>query len=95
MLYKMTEWENNGKFYCGCVDDLGHDSGVWYLPCRFLDLSPAKYLEMVITKFKPDHIFYAIDDKHCVISWSWNKQSDMRLLKNHINAAARRKNFQI
>ena len=95
MLYKMSEWENNGRFHCGCVDDLAHDSGVWYLPCRFLDLTPAQYLEMVITKFKPDDFYYSMKDNTCFCSWSWSKQSDMRLFKNFINKKAREKNFQI
>ena len=95
MLYKMSEWENNGKFYCGCIDDLGHDSGVWYLPCRFLNLTPAAYLEMVITKYKPDHIFYSMDNDNCICSWFWKKQSDMRLFKNYINKKARETNFHI
>ena len=93
MLFKMSEWEINGKFHCGCVDDLGHDSGVWYLPCRFLDLSPAQYLELVLTKDKPDDVY--CDKEKCLCFWSWTKQADMRVFKNAMNAAARKKNFQI
>ena len=94
MLYKMTEWSSpSGFWHCNCIDDLGHNSGVWYLPARILDLSPAAYIEYVIKNFKPDDI-YANKEK-CFISFSWKKQEDMRKFKNYINKKAREKNFQI
>jgi len=94
MLYKMTEWQSSsGLWYCNCVDDLAHNSGVWYLPARILDLTPAAYIEYMIKNFKPDRIY--ADKESCFISFSWKNQADMRLWKNFINKKAREKNFQI
>lgn len=94
MLYKMTEWSSpSGAWHCNCIDDLAHNSGVWYLPARILNLSPAAYIEYVIKNFKPDHI--SADKEKCFVSFSWESQTEMRKFKNFINKKAREVNFQI
>lgn len=93
-IWKATEWETpTGKWRCNCVDDLGGWAGKWYIPARILDMSPAAYLEFVIKEFKPDNI--DIDKDHCLVFFSWNNQSAMRLYKNFINKKARERNFCI
>jgi len=93
MLYKLTEWESESGWHAGCLDDLGHDSNVWYLPARILGLSPAQFIEWLIKNYKPDHTHFCKDK--CLFFFSWSSQSMMRQYKNLINAEARKKNFQI
>ena len=94
MLYQMKEWETaTEKWCCNCVDNLAHDSGVWYLPARILDMTPAAYLEYVVENFKPDNIH--VNKEKCLVFFSWNNQVEMRKFKNFINRKAREKNFQI
>jgi len=93
MLWKAEEWKQNGKWYCNCVSNLGKDSGLWYHPARILGISPAAFLELLITKYKPDNFYYNKKSGFC--SWSWSSQKQMRTFKNWINAEARKKNYQI
>ena len=50
-----------------------------------------EYVNLLITKFKPDNISY--NQEKNVLIYSWKKQSDMRKFKNWLNAEARKKNF--
>ena len=94
MLYKLTEWYSDGSHWnCGCLDALGKGSNTWYYPARILKISPAEFIELVITKFKPDHTYF--NKEKCLFFFSWSDQSKMRLYKNYINAEARKVNFQI
>ena len=94
MLYQQTEWQSlTGAWHCNCVDKLSNGSGAWYLPARLLELTPAEFIDFLITNFKPDHFSY--DKEKCFCCWSWNNQTDMRKYKNYINKKAREKNFQI
>ena len=90
----MTEWESgSGHWCCNCIDDLGHGSGEWYLPARILDLTPAQFIKFLMENYKPDYYHY--NEEKCLFFYSWKKQEDMRKFKRFINAAARKKNFQI
>ena len=94
MLYQMKEWEDiNGKWHCNCVDDLGGNAGLWYVPARILGISPAEYIKLVIETYKPDDVYF--NKENCLCFWSWTNQVNMRKFKNMINATARKKNFQI
>lgn len=93
MLYKMSEWESPSGWHCNCIDNLKGGSGIWYLPARILNISPADYITLVIAKYKPDKIIF--NKEKFLFFFSWKNQSDMRKFKNDINAAARKVNFQI
>ena len=95
MVYKLSEFQDQGKGYwhCVCVEGLGHSAAQWFVPARILGLSPAAYVKYIIDNFKPDDIY--INKEKCLVFFSWKKQSDMRKWKNFINAKAREKNFQI
>lgn len=94
MLYQQSEWQSpSNAWHCNCIDNLAGNSGAWYLPARILGLTPADFLKILITDFKPDHFSY--DKEKCFCQWSWKSQSAMRKYKNFINAAARKVNFQI
>jgi len=94
MLWQMKEWESPvSGWHCGCVDNLAQDSNVWYLPARILDISPAAFIELLIKEYKPDYIHF--NEEKCLFHYSWKSQTAERKFKNFINAAARKKNFQI
>ena len=59
-LFKMTEWESGagGIWYCGDVEDLGNNSGAWWITARMLGMSLTDYVEMLINTFKVDKISY-------------------------------------
>ena len=94
MLYKMTEWESPcSGWYCGNIDALGKNSNAWWLPARILNLTLTDYIQLLITKYKPDYIHF--NKESFLLSFSWVNQAAMRKFKNDINAAARKVNFQI
>ena len=93
-IYHMEEWQDPiGYWHCNDTNDLAHNSGVWYLPARILNMSPAKYIEWVINTYKPDEVSFGTDAT--VVSFKWKSQSQMRAFKNFINKKAREKNFEI
>jgi hypothetical protein len=94
VLYKMSEWEApGGRWYCGCIDHLGSADNTWYIPCRFLGISPAEYVKLILVKYKPDKYYF--EKEKCIFIFSWMDQSKMRKFKNDMNAAARKVNFKI
>ena len=93
MLWKAEEWQSSsGRWHCGCLDDLAHDSNAWYLPARILNMTPAQYVKFMIDNYNPN--IYVSAEK-CLVFFSWDKQADMRKFKNFINKKARECNFQI
>lgn len=94
-LFKMSEWESGagGIWYCGDVEDLGHNSGAWWIPARMLGMDLVDYVEMLITAFEVDKISYNKETN--VLVYSWYSQTKMRKFKNWINAKARQANFYI
>ena len=92
-LMKYSEWQSpSGVWYCNDTSEIGKSqAGLWWAPARLLDLSLDEYVNLLITKFKPDNISY--NQEKNVLVYSWKKQSDMRKFKNWINAEARKKNF--
>lgn len=94
MIYKMIEWQSgNGNWCCNCVDNFAGGSGEWYLPARVLKISPAEFITLLLSKYKPDHFHF--NKEKCFCHWSWSSQTAMRRFKNDINAAARKNNFVI
>jgi len=91
----MSEWQSGAGelWYCGDVEDLGNNSGAWWIPARMLGMKLDDYVEMLVNVFKVDFIKYNI--KHNVLIFAWESQSNMRKYKNWINAAARKANFII
>ena len=92
-IWKATEWETTSGWHCNCVDDLAKSSAAWWRPARILKISPAQFLEILLTKYKPDNFSYNKETGFCC--WSWKSQTQMRLYKNWINAEARKANYQI
>ena len=96
MIWQAKEWETPvSGWHCGCVDDLAHDSNAWYIPARILGISPAEFIKLLVTEYKPDHIHFLDENGNCFFSYSWDSQAAMRRFKNNLNKIAREKNFQI
>ena len=91
-ILKYVEWEDGwGNWYCNDTSDLVGSASVWDTPAKMLNLSPSAYVEMLITKFKPDRV--AFDQESKVLVYSWKNQVAMRKFKNWINAEARKHQF--
>ena len=93
MIWQVKEWESESGWHCNCVDDLANNSAAWWLPARVLGISPADFIKLLLTKYKPDEFYFNPDT--CFCCWSWKSQSQMRLYKNWINRIAREKKFEI
>ena len=94
MIWKAEEWQNADEYWhCNCTSNLAQGSAIWYHPARILGITPAAFIELLITKYKPDRFYY--NKESCFCSWAWKSQTQMRKYKNWINAEARKKNYQI
>jgi hypothetical protein len=58
-----------------------------------LGISPAEYINLLITRFKVDKIKYI--EEADVLIYSWNSLQKARDFKNWLNAEARKRNFKI
>lgn len=92
-LLHYDEWGDCTGWTCNDTSDLCSQRGLWWIPARMLHISPVEYVEMLITRFKPDRIKYFPDTN--VLVYSWRNQSDMRRFKNFINAEARRRGYKL
>ena len=92
-LYKLSEWEICGSWYCGDVEELGKGSNYWWLPARMLGMTPADYIKWVIDNFKPDNVRHSEDCSY--VGWSWKSQTEVRKFKNQMNALARKHSFMV
>ena len=93
-LYKATEWEICGNWYCNDTEELGTSiAGKWWVPARILEITLTDYVKMLIDDFKVDKISY--NKEADVLIFSWKSQAAMRKYKNWINAQARNKRYYI
>ena len=89
-VYKVEEWENNGRWFCGDVSALAADSNDWFYAPQLLNLTPTEYVKMLIEKFHTEVRFRA--EKNVLI-FSFSSLESCRKYKNYINKIARDKNF--
>jgi hypothetical protein len=94
-VYKSEEWQSGSGIYWYCNDtsDLAGKAGLWWIPCRILNISPADYVSMLIDEFKVDKISYNIETN--TLYFCWKSQTAMRKYKNFINKKARETNFLV
>lgn len=92
-IYKMAEWQDtvSGTWHCNDVSH-GYKYAVWWVVPRLLDITPAKYIELLIKSYNAE-VDYSVEKNVLLIQWQ--KQADMRRFKNTINRIAREKNFYI
>ena len=50
-VFKMTEWESNGKWMCGDVSALAANSNTWWYVPRMLSLSLEDYVKLLISRY--------------------------------------------
>ena len=90
-MIKYDEWQNGaGMWYCGNISDVAHGSNDWWLPARYLGITPCEFTKLLIEKFHADTVKYlSRDGRKGVLVYSWKKQSDMRVFKNWLNKEIR------
>ena len=93
MKIKLTEWqESDGSWHAADISAVGQGSNRWWLVPRALGMSLEDYVQMLVTKYKPDRIKYFEDAD--VLTYSWKSQVAMRTFKNQINAMLRKAGAQ-
>ena len=93
MKIKLTEWqEADGFWHAADLSAVGQGSSRWWLVPRALKMELPEYVQMLVTKYKPDRIKYYADAD--VLTYGWKSQAAMRLYKNQINAMLRKAGAQ-
>ena len=91
-LYKCGEWESNGKIYVNDTSELAGLACEWWVPARIWGIAPAAYVELLVNKYKVDHISF---NKILIFSWDSEHLALARKYKNELNKRAREINFTI
>lgn len=93
-LLRYEPWDDGfGNYHVNDCTDLSSIRGLWWVPARMLGISPAEYVELLITRFKVDKIKYVQEAD--VLIYSWNSLQRARDFKNWLNKEARKRNFVI
>ena len=93
MKIKLTEWqEGDGSWHAADISAVGQGSSRWWLVPRALNMPLEDYVQMLVTKYKPDRIKYYADAD--VLTYSWKSITAMRAFKNQINAMLRKAGAQ-
>ena len=93
-VYEAKIWQgSSGRWFCNDTSHIKAGSGEWYLPARILNITPAAFIEFLITNFKPDYCYY--NEKINFFSYSWSSQVKCNKWKLYINKEAKKRNFQI
>lgn len=99
MLYKMSEWEVNERWYVGNTDDLVKGSNRWWLPARMLNMPIEEYILMLVNKYHAGHLkFYDYGEKDkrgSLLIYSFDKYKDAHRFLLDMNREARNKKFKI
>lgn len=93
-ILKYSEWETPTGWFCNDIEDLAGISGLWWIPARLLNMTPADYIQWLINNYKPDKIKFT---KNNVLIYSWNKEhyQKMHSFVLYINRIARQKHFLV
>lgn len=93
MKIKLSEWqESDGSWHAADISAVGQGSNRWWLVPRALGMSLEDYVQLLVTKYKPDRIKYNVEAD--VLIYSWKSMAAMRLFKNNINAMLRKAGAQ-
>ena len=93
-LYKMVEWQDGaGNFHCNDTSDLAGIAGYWWVPARMLDLTPAEFVEWLITNYHPD--FTSFNGVTFLYWWKPENYGLMHKYLLYINAEARKRKFYV
>ena len=94
-ILKFDELNHCGEWSCYYPKQIGKVGNQWWAPARALGLAPADYIQLVIDKFHPDHVFFSTKPTNFLVLFSWKKQADMRIYKNWINKQFRDRKFYV
>lgn len=93
MKIKLSEWqEGSGLWHAADVSAVGQGSSRWWLVPRALNMPLEDYVQMLVTKYKPDRIQYS--EEADVLTYAWKSLTAMRLFKNDMNKALRKAGAQ-
>ena len=94
-ILKYTSWQSpTGKWYCNDTSDLAGIAGLWWVPARLMELTPAAYVKWLVETYKPDHITFT-DNNVLIYSWDKEHYSLMHSFVLYINRVAKNKNFLV
>lgn len=93
-ILRLEEYQGgDDNWYVAATADIGKLANKWYVIPYALKMTPFDYVNMLITKFKPDRVSLREGPFGSVLIYSWKKQADMRVYKNWINAQLRKQQF--
>ena len=91
-LLKFTVWEQNGKWHCNDVSDLGHGSGYWWHSARMLGISLTDYVLLLKDEFHAVNFSFP---NQKILLWDWQSYTDCSRFANFINKEARKRKYFI
>lgn len=89
-IYKTSEWQTAAGWYVNDTSDLVGQAGLWYIPARLLNMTPAQYIEWLVKEYQPDRIIF---DEILIFSWNKEHYDKAHAYSLYINSVARRKKF--
>lgn len=93
-LLKYSIWQGlSGQWYTNDTSDFTTVRGQWWVPARMFGITPAAWVEKLITEFKPDNCSF--NGKMFLYSWNKEHYTLANNFKNWINAEARKRKFLI
>ena len=91
-LYKASIWQgSSGLWYVSDIEELGKNSGRWWVPCRMLGIAPVDYVELLVKEFNVSKISYNMERNF--LYFAWKNEANARRYKNWINQMARKANY--
>lgn len=86
---KLVEWQDeSGYWHAADTSNLSAGSNQWWLAPRVCRISLTDWVQMIVTKYKPDRIKYSVE--YDVLTLAWRSQAAMRKYKNEVNAMIRK-----
>ena len=92
-IYKVEEWECNGRWYVGDLSNLPAGSNLWWYAPAAANLSPIDYVKLLIEKFGVKYIHF--NSEANVLIFAFDSLVDCRKYKTFINQLARKNKFLI
>ena len=91
-LLKLSEWEQNEKWHCNDVSDLGHGSGFWWHIPRMLGISLTDYVLLLKDKFHAVNFKFPNQN---ILLWDWQSYTDCHNFVRFINNEAKKRKYFI
>lgn len=84
--FKMTEWENCGKWYIANTEDIGGIANNWWFPAKILNIPLDLYVKKLVEEYHADITYY--EDKNLLL-YSFKNLSDLSKYKRWVNTSVR------